>query len=80
MISSNFMRYGMSSVHSNGFDVRVINLMNPVDNAMSTEGEVISFLLLFLATCDSDVTISAVLTNQNTVYMPFPRNTAFVYM
>ena len=78
LISSNFMRYGMCSVHPNGVDMRVIELMSPVDYALSTEGEFISFQLLFLATCDSDVTISAVLTNQNTVYNPFRRNTACV--
>ena len=47
--------------------------------AMSTEGEVISFQCLFFTIDASDVTISAVLTNHNTVYMPFLRSTAFVY-
>ena len=40
-------------------------------NTWSTEGEVISLQYLFLAINTSDVTRSAVLNNQNTVYMPF---------
>ena len=44
------------------------------------EGEVMSFQCLFLVIGASDVTMSAVLTNHNTVYMLFQRSTAFFYM
>ena len=44
------------------------------------KGEVILFQCLFLAIYASDVTISAVLTKHNTVYMPFRWSTRFVYI
>ena len=46
----------------------------------SPSSTVLSFQCLFLAEDASDVTISAVLTNHNTAYMPFRRSTAFVNM
>ena len=71
--------------------VLVINLRIPSLNFLRTffqivgipyftKGKVISFKCLFLVIDASDVTISAVPTNHNTVSMPFRQSKAIVYM